>query len=138
MKQSDPVTENMNMLKGKPVKAFMYQDHQAHIQVHMAMSQDPHIQGLIGQNPEMAQKLMAVGSAHIAEHLGMEMRKQMEQMMGQPLPAYEEDQDEKMMSPEMEVRISQMAAQAAQKLVQQHQQEAQQQQNKQNGSKGIQ
>jgi hypothetical protein len=131
MKPRDPVTENMNMLKGKPVKAFMYQDHQAHIQVHMAMSKDPHIQGLIGQNPEMAQKLMAVGSAHVAEHLGMEMRKQMEQMMGQPLPAYEEDQDEKMMSPEMEVRISQMAAQAAQQLVQQHQQEAQQQQNKQ-------
>ena len=131
MKPRDPVTENMNMLKNKPVKAFMSQDHQAHITVHMAMAKDPHIQQLIGQNPQMAQALMAAGAAHVAEHLGMEMRKQMEQAMGQPLPAYEEDQDENMMSPEMEVRISQMAAQAAQQLLQQHQQEAQQQKNQQ-------
>jgi len=131
MKPRDPVTENMNMLKGKPVKAFLYQDHKAHIAVHMAMAQDPKVQELLGQNPQMMQKLMAVGSAHIAEHLGMEMRKQMEQQMGQTLPAYEEDEDEQMMSPEMEVRISQMAAQAAQQLLQQHQQEAQQQKNQQ-------
>jgi hypothetical protein len=131
MKPRDPVTENMNMLKGKPVKAFLYQDHQAHITVHMAMAQDPKVQELLGQNPQMMQKLMAVGSAHIAEHLGMEMRKQMEQQMGQTLPAYEEDEDEQMMSPEMEVRVSQMAAQAAQQLLQKHQQEAQQQKNQQ-------
>jgi hypothetical protein len=131
MKPRDPVTENMNMLKGKPVKAFLYQDHKAHIAVHMAMAQDPKVQELLGQNPQMAQKLMAVGSAHIAEHLGMEMRKQMEQQMGQTLPAYEDEADEQMMSPEMEVRISQMAAQAAQQLLQQHQQEAQQQKNQQ-------
>ena len=131
MKPRDPVTENMNMLKGKPVKAFLYQDHKAHIAVHMAMAQDPQVQQLLGQNPQMMQKLMAVGSAHIAEHLGMEMRKQMEQQMGQTLPAYEDDEDEQMMSPEMEVRVSQMAAQAAQQLLQQHQQEAQQQKNQQ-------
>ena len=131
MKPRDPVTENMNMLKGKPLKAFMYQDHKAHITVHMAMAQDPHVQQLIGQDPQLAQKLMATGSAHIAEHLAMEMRKQMEQQMGQTLPPYEEDADEKMMSPEMEVRISQMAAQASQQLLQQHQQEAQQQKNQQ-------
>ena len=131
MKPRDPVTENMNMLKNKPVKAFLYQDHKAHIAVHMAMSKDPHIQQLIGQNPQMAQQLMAVGTAHIADHLGMEMRKQMEQAMGQMLPAYEDDQDESMMSPEMEVKVSQMAAQAAQQLLQQHQQEAQQQKNQQ-------
>tara|TARA_R110000868_G_scaffold109630_3_gene297877 strand:+ start:991 stop:3528 length:2538 start_codon:yes stop_codon:yes gene_type:complete len=131
MKPRDPVTENMNMLKGKPVKAFLYQDHKAHITVHMAMAQDPLVQELLGQNPQMMQKLMAVGSAHIAEHLGMEMRKQMEQAMGQTLPAYEDDEDEQMMSPEMEVRVSQMAAQAAQQLLQQHQQEAQQQKNQQ-------
>ena len=131
MKPRDPVTENMNMLKGKPVKAFLYQDHQAHITVHMAMAQEPKIQELLGQNPQMAQKLIAVGSAHIAEHLGMEMRKQMEQAMGQTLPAYEDDADEQMMSPEMEVRVSQMAAQAAQQLLQQSQQAAQQKKNQQ-------
>ena len=131
MKPRDPVTENMNMLNNKPVKAFLYQDHRAHIAVHMAMAQDPHIQQLIGQNPQLAQQLMGVGSAHIADHLGMEMRKQMEQAMGQTLPAYKEDQDEEMMSPEMEIKVSQMAAQAAQQLLQQHQQEAQQSKNQQ-------
>ena len=131
MKPRDPVTENMNILKGKPVKAFLYQDHKSHIAVHMAMAQDPHIQQLIGQNPQLAQQMMATGSAHIADHLGMEMRKQMEQAMGQPLPAYEDDEDEEMMSPEMEVRVSQMAAQAAQQLLQQHQQEDQQKKNQQ-------
>jgi hypothetical protein len=131
MKPRDPVTENQNMLNSKPVKAFLYQDHKAHIAVHMAMAQDPNIQSLIGQNPQLMQKLMAAGSAHIAEHLGMEMRKQIEEAMGQTLPPYNEDADEVDMSPEMEVQVSQMAAQAAQQLLQQHQQEAQQQKNKQ-------
>ena len=131
MKPRDPVTENMNILKGKPVKAFLYQDHKSHIAVHMAMAQDPHIQQLVGQNPQLAQQIMAAGSAHVADHLGMEMRKQMEQAMGQTLPAYEDDQDENMMSPEMEVKVSQMAAQAAQQLLQQHQQEDQQKKNQQ-------
>jgi hypothetical protein len=121
----------MAILKVEPVKAFLYQDHRAHIAVHMAMAQDPHIQQLISQNPQMAQQMMAAGSAHIADHLGMEMRKQMEQAMGQTLPAYEDDQDENMMSPEMEVKVSQMAAQAAQQLLQQHQQEDQQKKNQQ-------
>jgi len=131
MKPRDPITENQNLLMNKPVKAFLYQDHKAHIAVHMAMAQDPHIQGLIGQNPQLAQQIMSAGSAHIAEHLGMEMRKQIEQAMGQTLPPYKDDADEVEMSPEMEVQVSQMAAQAAQQLVQQHQQEAQQQKNKQ-------
>jgi hypothetical protein len=131
MKPRDPVTENQNLLNNKPVKAFLYQDHKAHIAVHMAMAQDPKIQQLIGQNPQLMQQLMAAGSAHIAEHLGMEMRKQIEQAMGQTLPPYNEDADEVDMSPEMEVRVSQMAAQAAQQLLQQHQQEAQQQKNQQ-------
>ena len=129
MKPRDPVTENMSLLKNKPVKAFLYQDHRAHIAVHMAMAQDPHIQGLIGQNPQLAQQMMAAGSAHIADHLGMEMRKQMEQAMGMTLPAYNEEQDEREMSPEMEVQVSQKAAQASQQLLQQHQQEAQQKKN---------
>jgi hypothetical protein len=131
MKPRDPVTENQNMLNNKPVKAFLYQDHQAHIAVHMAMAQDPRIQQMVGQNPQLAQQLMAAGSAHIAEHLGMEMRKQIEQAMGQTLPPYNEDADEVDMSPEMEVQVSQMAAQAAQQLLQQSQQQAQQQKNKQ-------
>ena len=131
MKPRDPVTENQNMLNSKPVKAFLYQDHKAHIAVHMAMAQDPNIQSLIGQNPQLMQKLMAAGSAHIAEHLGMEMRKQIEQAMGQTLPPYNEDADEVDMSPEMEVKVSQMAAQAAQQLLQQHQQQAQQKKNQQ-------
>ena len=131
MKPRDPVTENQNLLMNKPVKAFLYQDHKAHIAVHMAMAQDPKVQQLIGQNPQLMQQLMAAGSAHIAEHLGMEMRKQIEQSMGQTLPPYKEDADEIDMSPEMEVQVSQMAAQAAQQLLQQHQQEAQQQKNQQ-------
>jgi hypothetical protein len=131
MKPRDPVTENQNLLMNKPVKAFLYQDHKAHIAVHMAMAQDPKVQQLIGQSPQLMQQLMAAGSAHIAEHLGMEMRKQIEQSMGQTLPPYNEDADEIDMSPEMEVQVSQMAAQAAQQLLQQHQQEAQQQKNQQ-------
>jgi len=131
MKPRDPVTENQNLLMNKPVKAFIYQDHKAHIAVHMAMAQDPKIQQMLAQSPQMAQQLMAAGSAHIAEHLGMEMRKQIEQTMGQTLPPYNEDADEVQMSPEMEVQVSQMAAQAAQQILQQHQQEAQQQKNQQ-------
>jgi hypothetical protein len=131
MKPRDPVTENQNLLKNKPVKAFIYQDHRAHIAVHMAMAQDPNIQGLLGQNPQLAQQIMAAGSAHIAEHLGMEMRKSIEQAMGTTLPPYNEDADEVEMSPEMEVQVSQMAAQAAQQILQQHQQEAQQKKNQQ-------
>jgi hypothetical protein len=128
MKPQDPVTENQNMLNNKPVKAFMYQDHQAHITVHMAMAQDPRIQQMLGQNPQMAQQLMAAGAAHVAEHLGMEMRKQIEQAMGQTIPA---ENEEEPMSEEMEIQVSQMAAKAAQQLLQQSQQKAQQQKNEQ-------
>ena len=131
MKPRDPVTENQNILTNKPVKAFLYQDHKAHIAVHMAAAQDPHIMQLVGQNPQMAQAISAALSAHVAEHLGMEYRKQMEMSMQQTLPAYKEDEDEVMMSPEMEVKVSQMAAMASQQLLQQHQQEAQQQKNQQ-------
>ena len=118
MKPRDPITENMNILKGKPVKAFLYQDHKAHIATHMAMVQDPKIQQLIAQDPQMAQKLQAVGAAHVADHLAMEYRKQMEQAMGQTLPAYVEEQEETMMAPDMEVRVAQMAAQRARSATQ--------------------
>jgi hypothetical protein len=130
MKPRDPITENQNLITGKPVKAFIFQDHKAHISVHMAAAQDPHIMQLISQNPQMAQQIQAALSAHVAEHLGMEYRKQMEQQMGTMLPPVPKDQDdeESNMSPEMEVQVSQMAAQAAQQLLGQHKQEAAQQQ----------
>jgi hypothetical protein len=131
MKPRDPITENMNILSNKPVKAFIYQDHQAHIAVHMAAMQDPKVQSIVGMNPQMAQQLQAAMMAHVFEHLGMEYRKQVEMTMGQTLPPYNEDKDEEEMSPEMEVQVSQMAAQASQQLLQQHQQEAQQQKNQQ-------
>jgi len=122
----DPITENQNILMGKPVKAFLYQDHQAHISVHMGAMQDPKVQEIIGQNPQ-AQVMQAAMMAHINEHVGYEYRKQMEAAMGIQLPNYEEDEDISIPK-EMEVQISQMAAQASQQLVQQHMQEAQQQQ----------
>lgn len=122
----DPITENQNILKGKPVKAFFYQDHQAHIAVHSMAMQDPKIQQTLAQNPNV-QTMMAAMQAHISEHLGYEYRKQMEQTMGMQLPNYEED-DDIVIPKEMENKIAQMAAQASQQLLQQHQQEAQQQQ----------
>jgi hypothetical protein len=111
----DPVTENMNILNMKPVKAFLYQDHQAHIQVHMNAMQDPKMAQLIGQNPQ-AQAIGAAGMAHIQQHLAFEYRKQMEEMMGVPLPTGEEENEEGMPR-EMEVQISRMAAQASDALL---------------------
>ena len=111
----DPVTENMNILNMKPVKAFLYQDHQAHIQVHMNAMQDPKLAQLIGQNPQ-AQAIAAAGMAHIQQHLAFEYRKQMEDMMGVPLPTGEEENEEGMPR-EMEVQISRMAAQASDQLL---------------------
>jgi hypothetical protein len=125
-KPEDPVTENQNALSMKPIKAFYYQDHQAHIQVHMAAMQDPKIMQLVGQSP-MAQQIGAAMQAHIAEHLGFEYKKQMEQMMGIEIPR-DEDGEEEEIPREMEVRISQMAAQAGQQLLQKNQAEVQQQQ----------
>jgi hypothetical protein len=122
----DPVTENQNILMGKPVKAFLYQDHQAHIAVHMGAMQDPKIQEILGQNPNV-QALQAAMMAHINEHVGYEYRKQMEANMSIQLPNYEED-DDVMIPKEIEVEVSQLAAQATQQLVQQHMSEAQQQQ----------
>ena len=121
-KPSDPITENMNVLKMKPVKAFLYQDHRAHIQVHMAAMKDPQIQQVVGQTP-MAQQIMAAMQAHINEHIGYEYRKQMEMRMGTMLPSPEKIEEDGI--PEhLEVRISQLAAQAGQQLLQQNQQQA--------------
>ena len=135
MKPRDPVTENQNILKNKPVKAFLYQDHQAHIAVHMAAMQDPKVQMVLqqafGANPQALAALQATMAAHINEHLGYEYRKQIEQTMGMNIPSYgEDDTDNQVTIPEaMEVQISQLAAQASQQLTGQHQQEAQAQAN---------
>ena len=115
-KPKDPITENMNALKGEPMKAFIYQDHEAHITVHMSMMQDPKIMQMIGQNPQ-AQMMMGALMAHIQEHLGFEYRRQMEEMIGVPIP-YSED-DEYDIPEEIELQIARLAAPAVQKLLQQ-------------------
>lgn len=129
-KPQDPVTENQDILMMKPVKAFLYQDHQAHIQVHMAAMQDPKIMALVGKNPQ-APAMQAAMMAHINEHIAYEYRKQMEMRMGVQLPSPNKDSDQAGIPEEMEVQISQMAAQAAGQMLQQNQQEAQAKQNQQ-------
>ena len=125
MKPRDPVSENMDILNGKPVKAFIYQDHEAHIAVHTSAMQDPKIMQLMGQNPN-AQTMQAAMQAHISEHLAFEYRKQVEMQAGVPLPPPNAEMDE-----DTEVAISRLAAAAAQQLLQKNQAEAQQQQNQQ-------
>ena len=117
----DPVTENMNILNMKPVKAFLYQDHQAHIQVHMNAMKDPKIAQMIGQNPN-APAISAAAMAHINQHLAFEYRKQMEETMGMQLPNPDEENDEGIPR-DMEVKISAMAAQASNQLLNRNQTE---------------
>jgi hypothetical protein len=121
-KPRDPVTENMNMMNGKPVKAFGYQDHEAHIRVHMAAMQDPLIMEIIGQNPQ-AQTIMAAAQAHIAEHVAFAYKQKMEQQMGVVLPDGEEDIPES-----IEKQLSAAMPQAAAAVLGQSQQQVQQQQ----------
>jgi hypothetical protein len=121
-KPKDPVSENMAILNMKPVKAFIYQDHQAHIQVHMSAMQDPKMAAIIGQNPR-AQIMQAALMAHINEHVAFEYRKQIEEMLGVPLPEMDKELPE-----EVEVEVSRMMAAAATKLLQKDQAEAAQQQ----------
>jgi len=120
----DPIQENQNILTSKPVKAFVEQNHQAHIQVHMSAIQNPHIQQIMKMNPQ-AQAIMAAAAAHINEHVAFEYRKQIEQAMGMPLPT--EDQN-KQTPPELADKIAMLAAQASQQILQQAQQQAQNQQ----------
>ena len=125
-KPLDPVTENMAILNEKPVKAFMYQDHKSHIQVHMSLVQDPIVAASIGQNPK-AQAISAALMAHVADHAGFAYRQQIEQQLGMSLPP----QDEKLPA-EIEFALSGMMAQAANQVLQtnkaqQAQQQAQQQ-----------
>jgi hypothetical protein len=118
-KPEDPITENMNALNMKPIKAFYYQDHEAHIKVHMNAMQDPKLAQIVGQNPN-AQAIQAAMLAHINEHLGFGYKKQMEQLIGMSLP---QDEDEDGIPKEMEVQISQMASQASDMLLQRNQNE---------------
>jgi len=119
----DPVQENQDLLTGKPVKAFIEQNHPAHIQVHQSAMQDPKIQQLMQMNPQ-APQIMAAAMAHINEHIAFEYRKQIEQAMGLPLPNKDQNKE---VSPELADQIAMMAAQASQQLTQKNQQEAQQQ-----------
>ena len=121
-KPKDPVSENMAVMNMKPVKAFIYQDHEAHISVHQSAVKDPKIAAIIGQNPQ-AQAMMAAMQAHISEHVAFEYRKKIEEQLGIPLPSMDEE-----MSKEIEVEYSRMMAAAAQKLLQQNQAQAAQQQ----------
>jgi len=124
-KPKDPVSENMAALRMEPMKAFFYQDHESHIKVHMMAMQDPIVMQLVGQNPKAGQ-IQAAMMAHIAEHVGFAYRQKIEQQMGMPLPPEGEK-----MSPEMEMALSSMMAQAAQQVFQQSQQQASQQQSQQ-------
>ena len=129
MTPKDPVTENMDILKCKPLKAFIFQDHESHIKVHMAMSQDPTIAQLIGQNPK-AQQMMAAGMAHIAEHAAYAYRQKIEQQLGMSLPPENEDgdSDDNKLPPEVQNAMAGMMAQAAQQVLQQSQANQAQQQ----------
>jgi hypothetical protein len=110
-KPKDPVSENMSVITGKPVKAFLYQDHKAHITVHMGMVQDPKLAQLIGQSP-MAQQISAAMAAHVQEHLAFEYRKQIEEAAGVPYPDPDKDMPE-----EIEIEVSRLAAAAAEQVL---------------------
>ena len=118
----DPITENMDVLKGTPLKAFIYQDHQAHITAHMTFLQDPSIMQIIGQNP-MAQQMQAAMMAHVAEHLGFRYRQEIEQRVGAPLP-----RPDQRLSEAEEFAMAKYVAEAAQQVLQVHQAQAAQQQ----------
>ena len=121
-KPKDPVTENMNVLKGVPLKAFIYQDHQAHITTHMSFIQDPKIAQMVGQSP-MGQQMQAAMMAHVAEHLGYQYRQEIEQRVGAPLPGPEQE-----VSEAEELAMAKYVAEAAQQVLQIHQAQAAQQQ----------
>jgi hypothetical protein len=126
---TDPVQENQNVLTNKPVKAFIEQDHQAHIAVHTSMLQNPKIMGLVGQTPQ-GQALVAAMMAHINEHLAYAYRKEVEQTVGLLLPTEEQ---EKNMAPEVAAQVAQLSAQASTRMTQQAQSMAAQQQAQRDG-----
>jgi len=123
MMPKDPVTENQDILMMKPAKAFQYQDHTAHITVHMSAMKDPKIMQLLQGNP-MAQQLQAAMMAHINEHLGFQYRVEIEKQLGMSLPPQQDEFGEDVhMDPEVEARLAPLLAQASQRLLQQNQQQ---------------
>jgi len=134
-KPQDPISENMNILRQKPVKAFIYQDHEAHIAAHTNFMQDPLTAKVIGQNPQ-AQMMAAALQAHIAEHFGFKYRQMIEQQLGAPLP-YFKDEDEDFIPEEYEVQISRLVAQASAQVLQQNQAQMAQQQAQQQAQDPI-
>lgn len=110
-KPTDPVSENMNAMNLKPLKAFIYQDHEAHIAVHMNAMQDPIIQQMIGQNPQ-ANQIAAALQSHIAEHVGFAYRRRIEEQLGIPLPAPDEEMPE-----ELELQVSRLVAEASKRVL---------------------
>jgi multidrug efflux pump subunit AcrA (membrane-fusion protein) len=136
-KPQDPVTENQCILMGKPVKAFAYQNHEAHIIVHTTSMQDPKVIQVLGQSPQ-AQALQAAMQAHINEHLGFGYRVEIEKQLGMNLPPQKDASGEDInMDPEVEARLAPMLAQAAQRLLQMNQAQAQQQQAQQQAQDPI-
>ena len=128
LKPIDPISENMGFLTGKPTKAFMYQDHDAHLQTHLSFLQDPMIQQMIGQNPQV-QMITGAVMAHIMEHTAFKYRREIEKQLGAALPAPPDtDDDTTFLPPQVEVQLSQLAAAAAAQLLQKDQAEAQAQQ----------
>jgi hypothetical protein len=125
-KPQDPITENMNVISGKPVKAFVYQDQDAHITAHQNFLQDPQTAAIIGQNP-LANQMTAAMQAHIAQHYGFKYRLMIEQQLGSPLP-YIKDEEEDTIPEEYEIQISRLVAQASTQLLAQNQAQAAQQQ----------
>ena len=121
-KPRDPVSENMDVLRGKPVKAFIYQDHQAHITVHMSAMEDPKLMSLVQRSP-MAKQMGAALAAHIQDHLAFEYRKQIEEAAGVPYPAPDAEMDEN-----TETEISRLAAAAAQQVLQKNKSQVAQEQ----------
>jgi Holliday junction resolvase RusA-like endonuclease len=132
-KPRDPVSENMDVIKSKPLKAFAYQDHEAHITTHQSFMQDPMTAQMIGQNP-MAQQMMAALQSHIAEHFGYMYRNQIEQQVGAPIPTFDDD---KQIPQDIEFALSRLVAQASQQLLQKNQAEAAQQQAQQQAQDPI-
>ena len=124
IKPADPVTENMAMLKQEPVKAFKYQDHEAHIQVHMAAMEDPKLREIVGQSP-FASAIQAAMTAHVTEHVAFQYRKEIEERLGVPMP-----DEEKPLPEDVEEELSRVTAEAASKLLQKNTKEAQEQEQK--------
>ena len=108
---TDPVSENMNLLNRKPVKAFMYQDHEAHIKVHMAAMNDPKMREMVGQSPN-ANSILAAFTEHVTEHIAFQYRKEIEKQLGAPLPPPDEPLPE-----DIELRLSELVSEAAERVL---------------------